>query len=58
MDFQVEGYIGALLEINLFVLISSKIKKMYQINFDNNISYYWLCFSFNWYVGSVLYIKL
>ena len=45
MDFQVEGYIGALLEINLFVLISSKIKKMYQINFDNNISYYWLCFT-------------
>ena len=45
MNLYVEGYVGAALEIYLFVLISSKIKNIYQINFDNNISYYWLCFT-------------
>ena len=37
MNFQVEGYIGAILEINLFMLLSSKIKKYYQIDMGNSI---------------------
>ena len=45
MNLYVEGYVGAALEIYLFVLISSKIKNIYQIYFYNNISYYWLCFT-------------
>ena len=45
MNFKIKGYIGAALEIYLFTLISSRVNELYNINFDNTISYYWLCFT-------------
>lgn len=39
------GFTGALAEIFLFYYISTKIKKNYHIKFDNNICYYWICFT-------------
>ena len=41
----IDGYIGAILELLGFYIISKNVKDYYKINIDNNISYYWLCFT-------------
>ena len=56
MNFKIKGYIGAALEIYLFIYISSKINQIYKINFDNTISYYWLCFTILTGIWETFYI--
>ena len=41
----IDGYMGAILELFGFYIISKSVKNHYKINIDNNISYYWLCFT-------------
>ena len=47
-NFHIKGYIGGLAVIFIFFNISTLFYNLFSINL---ISYYWLCFNFNWYMG-------
>lgn len=41
----IKGYIGAILELFGFYIISKNVKDNYKIHIYNDITYYWLCFT-------------
>ena len=56
MDFLVRGFVGALLELEIFFGISTIMLKYFQINFINKIAYYWLCFTILTGIWEMFYV--